>query len=130
MEWCRTCCNSRFILLWLGFLRLIPCISAPVNASCLFRCCFDRNSDFDSTFHLFYFQVDVERPAFQESTSLGAALAAGLAVGMWGEEFIFSQTQENKATFTPQNAAEDTERRYVHWKTAVGRSLDLASLAQ
>ncbi|GFR41737.1 hypothetical protein Agub_g2490 [Astrephomene gubernaculifera] len=35
-------------------------------------------------------QVPVLRPAFRETTSLGAALAAGLAVGFWSEEEIFA----------------------------------------
>jgi glycerol kinase len=35
-------------------------------------------------------QVPVKRPHFQETTALGAALAAGLGIGFWSEELVSS----------------------------------------
>lgn len=90
-------------------------------------------------------QVPVLKPSFQETTSLGAAIAAGLAAGMWTEADVFSSDAtvfgsaavgtsdaDNVASmhgFMPTEAAERIERRYRHWRKAVSRALDLADLA-
>lgn len=75
-------------------------------------------------------QVPVHRPEFQETTSLGAALAAGLAVGFWDEAAVFSHPKDRYAVFSPQASPENVAQRYEHWKIAVQRSLDLAQLAE
>ncbi|WP_322512287.1 glycerol kinase GlpK [Chloroflexus sp.] len=68
--------------------------------------------------------VPVIRPKVAETTSLGAAYAAGLAVGFW------SNTDEMRAnwgvdhTWTPQMDAETRERLYRGWKKAVTRTFD------
>ncbi len=68
--------------------------------------------------------VPVIRPKVAETTSLGAAYAAGLAVGFW------SNTNEMRAnwgvdhTWTPQMDAETRERLYRGWKKAVTRTFD------
>ena len=74
-------------------------------------------------------QVPVLRPNFQESTALGAALAAGLGVGVWDEDFVTKHSPDACVCFEPAVPVEDSERRYAHWKKAVGRCLDLADLA-
>lgn len=74
-------------------------------------------------------QVPVLRPHFQESTSLGAALAAGLAVGVWRPEQVFEHDDSRGVTFNPAVGEEDTQARHARWKKAVSRSRDLADLA-
>ncbi|BBN05881.1 glycerol kinase [Marchantia polymorpha subsp. ruderalis] len=73
----------------------------------------------------------VLRPADIETTALGAAYAAGLAVGVWTEEQIFEDNHEfaKPTTFTPQIDEESRERRYKSWNLAVERSFGLADLA-
>ena len=63
--------------------------------------------------------VPVERPVIQETTALGAAYLAGLAVGFWkNKEEIAKQWQIDK-TFTRDMPAEKSEELYVGWKNAV-----------
>jgi glycerol kinase len=72
--------------------------------------------------------VDVVRPALTETTALGAAFLAGLAVGMWRDiqhlETLAKASGGHQRTFTPQITAAEREQRMQLWKKAVGRSLD------
>ncbi|MFM2476074.1 glycerol kinase GlpK [Celerinatantimonas sp. MCCC 1A17872] len=77
---------------------------------------------------LMQFQSDimgtrVERPKMIESTALGAALLAGLAVGFWPSTDAIRKSLEIDQTFAPQMPREDRENRYKGWKKAVKRSL-------
>lgn len=74
-------------------------------------------------------QVPVQRPHFQETTALGAALAAGYTVGFWDMAFVAEHPPDDATTFTPEVSKEVAARRFKHWKKAVGRCLDLADLA-
>ena len=66
------------------------------------------------------------RPVIRETTALGAAYLAGLAVGVWSglDEIRALRTLEQR--YTPH--MDDTDRhRLLHgWHKAVGRSLDWA----
>ena len=66
--------------------------------------------------------VPVRRPVVSETTALGAAYLAGLAVGYWqGLEDV----QRNWALdreFAPQRDRADVDRLYAGWKKAVSRS--------
>ncbi|MDQ0155055.1 glycerol kinase GlpK [Robertmurraya andreesenii] len=63
--------------------------------------------------------VPVERPQVSETTALGAAYLAGLAVGYWeSEEEIAKQWAIDK-TFTPQMDDKSREELYDGWKKAV-----------
>ena len=75
-------------------------------------------------------QVPVQRPAFLETTSLGAAYAAGLAVGFWSEEWIFGDKKEQDRTksWQPAISKEQTDIRYKKWQKAVALSFNLAEL--
>jgi glycerol kinase len=68
--------------------------------------------------------VDVVRPRVAETTALGAAYAAGLAVGYWeNEDDIQSNWGEDKR-WTPNMEDEERERLYRNWKKAVTKTLD------
>lgn len=68
--------------------------------------------------------VPVVRPRINESTSLGAAYAAGLAVGFWsGEEELRRNWAEDKR-WAPSMAQAERERLYAGWQKAVTRTLD------
>ena len=67
--------------------------------------------------------VDVVRPKISETTVLGAAYAAGLAVGFWESlEEIATHWAEDR-TFTPDMDPEDRERQFRDWRKAVERSM-------
>jgi glycerol kinase len=63
--------------------------------------------------------VPVERPEIKETTALGAAYLAGLAVGYWvSQEEIATQWHMDKA-FSPNMSEEDRNNLYTGWKKAV-----------
>ena len=78
---------------------------------------------------LMQFQADilgipVVRPKVVETTALGAAYAAGLAVGLWsGLDELRGHWQED-VRFEPRMGADERTRRYRQWKKAVGKSID------
>jgi glycerol kinase len=66
--------------------------------------------------------VTVQRPAVTETTALGAAYLAGLAVGYWpGLDAISSQWQAD-AEFLPAMSARTRDALYANWKRAVTRA--------
>jgi glycerol kinase len=74
---------------------------------------------------LMQFQADilgcnVERPAVVESTAMGAAYLAGLAVGWWSKDEILKHRAIDR-TFEPAMSVQDRERLYKGWKKAVER---------
>jgi glycerol kinase len=76
---------------------------------------------------LMQFQADllgiaVERPVVAETTALGAAYLAGLAVGYWKDEADLKANWVLDQSFTPQISARERDARYKRWKDAVVRS--------
>ena len=68
--------------------------------------------------------IDVIRPVVPETTALGAAYAAGIAVGFWsGPEDVAANWAEDKR-WTPSMDAAERERLYRSWGKAVSRTLD------
>ncbi|KAE8762236.1 glycerol kinase GlpK [Georgenia thermotolerans] len=68
--------------------------------------------------------VPVVRPQVAETTALGAAYAAGIAVGYWsGEQDVIDNWAEDKRWEPTMDAAE-RERTYRLWKKAVTRTFD------
>lgn len=68
--------------------------------------------------------VPVIRPVVNETTALGAAYAAGLAVGFWsGEDEIRANWAEDKR-WEPAMDAERRDREFAQWKKAVTRTFD------
>jgi glycerol kinase len=75
-------------------------------------------------------QVQVERPVFQETTSQGAAFAAGLAIGFYSHHQIFEgHPDERVSTFCPKQSADWASKRQESWAKAVEKSFGLADLA-
>ena len=68
--------------------------------------------------------VDVVRPKVPETTALGAAYAAGLAVGYWSDpEDLRANWQEGRR-WSPSWTYEQREAGYAGWRKAVQRTLD------
>jgi glycerol kinase len=68
--------------------------------------------------------VPVIRPVVAETTALGAAYAAGIAVGYWnGEQDVIDNWAEAKR-WEPSMDEDERERLYRQWKKAVTRTFD------
>ncbi|KAI8921102.1 hypothetical protein DFJ77DRAFT_448543 [Powellomyces hirtus] len=81
------------------------------------------NSDLGMQIQADLLGISVERPAMRETTALGAALAAGLTVGVWKDLNDFA-AGEKPDVFEPKIEAKDRADRYADWKKAVERSLN------
>jgi len=68
--------------------------------------------------------VPVIRPQVAETTSLGAAYAAGLAVGFWEGTDELRANWVADREWTPGMDAVRREREYRMWKKAVTRTFD------
>ncbi|MCG1026875.1 glycerol kinase GlpK [Virgibacillus halodenitrificans] len=76
-------------------------------------------NDFLMQFQSDMLDVEVERPVVNETTALGAAYLAGLAVGFWeSKEEIAKQWKVDK-TFSPDLSDDTRENLYTGWQTAV-----------
>ncbi|SMO61258.1 glycerol kinase GlpK [Propioniciclava tarda] len=68
--------------------------------------------------------VEVVRPVVAETTALGAAYAAGIAVGFWaGEADVVANWAAGKR-WTPTMDAAERDRLYRSWKKAVTKTFD------
>ncbi|WP_136518380.1 MULTISPECIES: glycerol kinase GlpK [Cellulomonas] len=68
--------------------------------------------------------VPVIRPQVAETTALGAAYAAGIAVGFWsGEQDVVDNWAEDKR-WEPSMDVDERDRQYRLWKKAVTRTFD------
>ena len=68
--------------------------------------------------------VPVIRPKVSETTALGAAYAAGLAVGFWEGLDELRRNWEEDKTWQPTIDSEIREKYYREWKKAVDRTFD------
>ena len=68
--------------------------------------------------------VPVIRPRVAETTALGAAYAAGLAVGYWSGLDDLKANWEIHDTWQPDMTAKDRNRAFAGWKKAVERTLN------
>jgi glycerol kinase len=80
---------------------------------------------------LMQFQADISskqvcRPVISESTALGAAYLAGMAVGVWKNLDELKSKWRCDVTFKPQMDTEKRAKLLNGWSKAVGRSLDWA----
>ncbi|MGE5484314.1 MAG: glycerol kinase GlpK [Ignavibacteriales bacterium] len=67
--------------------------------------------------------VPVERPMITETTALGAAYLAGLAVGFWENQDEVAKKWKVDARFDPKMPKETREKLYKGWKRAVERAV-------
>ena len=70
--------------------------------------------------------VPVVRPRVAETTALGAAYAAGLAVGVWKDADSLRAQWKVDRQWEPQWSADQRDQGYAGWRKAVARSLDWA----
>jgi glycerol kinase len=68
--------------------------------------------------------VPVIRPQVAETTALGAAYAAGLAVGFWETEDDIRKNWQMAKTWKPAMSQGDREEMFGQWKKAVTRTFD------
>jgi glycerol kinase len=68
--------------------------------------------------------VPVVRPQVAETTALGAAYAAGLAVGFWKEVDDLRQNWLEDKRWTPAMDQAEVQKEYGFWKKAVTRTFD------
>lgn len=68
-------------------------------------------------------QTTVQRPEVNETTALGAAYAAGLAVGYWKNQEDLRQNHRVSKTWEPKMEVDLVVKFYASWKKAVDRSL-------
>lgn len=76
--------------------------------------------------YLMQFQSDmltipVQVPSAEELSGIGAAYAAGIALGLYNKEEIFAKMERN--SYQPQMDASVREAKYQGWKAAVGKVL-------
>jgi glycerol kinase len=67
-------------------------------------------------------QLPVRRPAMLETTALGAAYLAGLAVNFWGSTDEIAKLREPDTVFEPKAERKQMEVRQVRWEDAVKRA--------
>jgi glycerol kinase len=68
--------------------------------------------------------VPVSRPVVAETTALGAAYAAGLAVGFWSNTDEMRANWNEDRRWEPQWSEDQRDAAYAQWKKAVQRTLD------
>src|SRR5690349_21914814 len=68
--------------------------------------------------------VPVSRPVVAETTALGAAYAAGLAVGFWKSTDELRENWNEAKNWQPSWSDEQRSEGYAKWKKAVERTLD------
>lgn len=68
----------------------------------------------------------VNRPKIVETTALGAAYLAGLAVGVWKSRAEIEGIREVSREFVPQLSKVERDKIYTGWKKAVERSMNWA----
>jgi len=68
--------------------------------------------------------VPVIRPKVAETTALGAAYAAGLAVGFWTEVEELRKNWQVDHTWEPKMDPKERDKEYKLWKKAVTRTFD------
>jgi glycerol kinase len=69
-------------------------------------------------------QADVVRPEVDETTALGAAYAAGLAVGYWEDRDELRNHWRADKRFTPAMDVTVADERYERWRRAVQQARD------
>jgi glycerol kinase len=67
--------------------------------------------------------IPVDRPVMRETTALGAAIAAGFAVGIWKEfDELKEINKDDRTVFYPQVGRDVGEKMFGRWEKAVQMS--------
>jgi glycerol kinase len=67
--------------------------------------------------------IPVDRPVMRETTALGAAIAAGFAVGIWKEfDELKNLNKEDRTVFEAKLDAKTSEKMFKKWEQAVEMS--------
>jgi glycerol kinase len=74
--------------------------------------------------------VDIVKPVITETTSLGAAFAAGLAVGIWKNTEDIKSIWKRENTWKSKSSSEWRASGYQKWRKAITRTFDLSDLSQ
>jgi len=69
-------------------------------------------------------QIDLSRPVVSETTALGAAYAAGLAVGIWPNIEALRDQWKESARWSPAHGSAIATTRYKNWNRAIERTLN------
>ena len=78
-------------------------------------------NDFLMQFQADISNVEVHRPVVTETTAMGAAFLAGLAVGFWQSTAELKHKANLDKSFSPDISAEARESLYLGWKEAVSQ---------
>ena len=70
--------------------------------------------------------IDITRPLITETTALGAAYAAGLAVGFWKDTDELKKQWKQSRRWNPTSSSEERAVGYAGWKKAIERTLNWA----
>jgi glycerol kinase len=68
--------------------------------------------------------AEIVRPQIDETTALGSAYAAGLAVGYWDTLEELRENWQVDREFSPEMDEAEADRLHTRWEEAVDRSLD------
>ena len=71
-------------------------------------------------------QTKVERPVTLETTALGAAYLAGLAVGYWKDLDEIRENRKVDRIFTAEISKDERDKKDRNWQRAVERSFGWA----
>ncbi|MCM0598988.1 glycerol kinase GlpK [Periweissella fabalis] len=77
------------------------------------------NNDYLMQFQADILACDIKRPIITETTALGVAFLAGLAVGFWQDQAELKQMWQLRDTFTSQMPPTVRARKYAGWQMAV-----------
>ena len=70
--------------------------------------------------------IDITRPLITETTALGAAYAAGLAIGFWKDTDELKKQWQQSRRWNPASTAAERQEGYAGWKKAIERTLNWA----
>jgi glycerol kinase len=70
--------------------------------------------------------IDITRPLITETTALGAAYAAGLAVGFWKNTDELKKQWKQSRRWNPTSTSDERASGYSGWKKAIERTLNWA----
>ncbi|WP_394389888.1 glycerol kinase GlpK [Shewanella woodyi] len=81
-------------------------------------------NDFLMQFQADITSVEVQRPAVTETTAMGAAFLAGLAVGFWESTSELKHRADIDKSFMPSISEEQKDELYAGWQKAVSQTIN------